>query len=391
MKPRTITESVRWMGAEDWDRRLFDGLIPLPDGTSYNSYLVRGSEKTALLDTVDPSQAEVLMSQLEDVPRLDYLIAHHAEQDHSGSIPRVLAKYPQAKVVATPKCVSMLQDLLLIPPDKFVPVADGETLSLGDKTLEFIHTPWVHWPETMCTFLAQDKLLFSCDFFGSHIAGTDLYADDEGRVYEAAKRYFAEIMMPFAGVIRQNLAKVKARSPRLIAPSHGPVYRRPEFILEAYEDWLSDSPRNVAVIPFISMHGSTEIMVDRLVTGLDSRGVSVHRFNMADSDIGKLAMTLVDAATIVLATPTVHAGGHPKVLYAALLANALRPKAKWVSVIGSFGWHSKAVEQIAGMIPNLKAEVLPPVMAKGYPRPEHFQELERLAEAIAERHRTLRR
>ena len=391
MKPRTITESVRWMGVEDWDRRLFDGLIPLPDGTSYNSYLVRGSEKTVLFDTVDPSQAEVLMSQLEDVPRLDYLIAHHAEQDHSGSIPRVLAKYPKSKVVATPKCVSMLQDLLLITPDKFVPVADGETLSLGDKTLEFIHTPWVHWPETMCTFLAQDKLLFSCDFFGSHIAGTDLYADDEGRVYEAAKRYFAEIMMPFAGVIRQNLAKVKARSPRLIAPSHGPVYRRPEFILEAYEDWLSDSPRNVAVIPFISMHGSTEIMVDRLVTGLDSRGVSVHRFNMADSDIGKLAMTLVDAATIVLATPTVHAGGHPKVLYAALLANALRPKAKWVSVIGSFGWHSKAVEQIAGMIPNLKAEVLPPVMAKGYPRPEHFQELERLAEAIAERHRTLRR
>jgi len=391
MKPRTITDSVRWMGAEDWDRRLFDGLIPLPDGTSYNSYLVRGSEKTALLDTVDPSQAEVLMSQLEDVPRLDYIIAHHAEQDHSGSIPRVLAKYPQAKVVATPKCVGMLQDLLLIPPDKFVPVADGETLSLGDKTLEFIHTPWVHWPETMCTFLAQDKLLFSCDFFGSHIAGTDLYADDEGRVYEAAKRYFAEIMMPFAGVIRQNLAKVKARSPRTIAPSHGPVHRRPEFILEAYEDWLSDSPRNVAVIPFISMHGSTEIMVDRLVTGLDSRGVSVHRFNMADSDVGKLAMTLVDAATIVLATPTVHAGGHPKVLYAALLANALRPKVKWVSVIGSFGWHSKAVEQIAGMIPNLKAEVLPPVMAKGYPRPEHFQELERLAAAIAERHRTLRR
>ncbi|MCJ7611349.1 MAG: FprA family A-type flavoprotein, partial [Candidatus Aminicenantes bacterium] len=217
MKPRTIIDRVRWMGAEDWDRRLFDSLIPLPDGTSYNSYLVQGSEQTVLIDTVDPTQAEVLLSQLEDVPRLDYVVAHHAEQDHSGSIPRVLAKYPRAKVVASPKCVTMLQDLLLIPPDKFLPVEDGQTLSLGDKTLEFIHTPWVHWPETMCTFLGQDKLLFSCDFFGSHIAGTDLYAEDEGRVYEAAKRYYAEIMMPFAPVIRQNLAKVKARSPRIIA------------------------------------------------------------------------------------------------------------------------------------------------------------------------------
>lgn len=390
MKPRTIIDRVRWMGAEDWDRRLFDSLIPLPDGTSYNCYLVQGSEQTVLIDTVDPTQAEVLLSQLEDVPRLDYVVAHHAEQDHSGSIPRVLAKYPRARVVASPKCVTMLQDLLLIPPDKFLPVEDGQTLSLGDKTLEFIHTPWVHWPETMCTFLGQDKLLFSCDFFGSHIAGTDLYAEDEGRVYEAAKRYYAEIMMPFAPVIRQNLAKVKARSPRIIAPSHGPIYKRPEFILEAYEDWISGTPRNVAVIPFISMHGSTQVMVDRLVTDLAARGVAVHQFNLADTDIGKLAMSLVDAATIVLGTPTVHAGAHPQVLYAALLANALRPKAKWASIIGSFGWHSKAVEQISGLIPNLKVEVLAPVMAKGFPRQENFLELERLAREISERHRTLR-
>ncbi|MCJ7611717.1 MAG: FprA family A-type flavoprotein, partial [Candidatus Aminicenantes bacterium] len=302
----------------------------------------------------------------------------------------VLAKYPRAKVVASPKCVTMLQDLLLIPPDKFLPVEDGQTLSLGDKSLEFIHTPWVHWPETMCTFLGQDKLLFSCDFFGSHIAGTDLYAEDEGRVYEAAKRYYAEIMMPFAPVIRQNLAKVKARSPRIIAPSHGPIYKRPEFILEAYEDWISGTPRNVAVIPFISMHGSTQVMVDRLVTDLAARGVAVHQFNLADTDIGKLAMSLVDAATIVLGTPTVHAGAHPQVLYAALLANALRPKAKWASIIGSFGWHSKAVEQISGLIPNLKVEVLAPVMSKGFPRQENFLELERLAREISERHRTLR-
>lgn len=389
MKSRQIVEKVHWLGEEDWDRRLFDSLIPLPDGTSYNAYLIQGSEKTVLLDTVDPTKTNVLLDQLRDVGRLDYLVAHHAEQDHSGSIPHVLAKFPQAKVVASPKCVGLLQDLLLIPADKFQPAEDGQSLSLGDRTLEFVHTPWVHWPETMCTFLREERILFSCDFFGSHIAGTDLYADDEGRVYESAKRYYAEIMMPFASVIRRNLQKVEGLGPRIIAPSHGPVYRRPEFILEAYRDWTSDKPRNSVVIPFISMHGSTQVMVDHLVTHLAARGVTVSQFNLADSDIGKLAMSLVDAATIVLATPTVHAGGHPRVLYAALLANALRPKAKFASIIGSYGWNTKVVEQIAGLIPNLKMEILPPVIAKGFPRAEDLQNLERLAGDIADRHRRL--
>jgi flavorubredoxin len=389
MIPRQIADKVFWMGAEDWDRRLFDSLIPLPDGTSYNSYLVRGSDKTALLDTVDPNQVHVLLEQLRDVPKLDYVIAHHAEQDHSGSIPRVLEKFPQAKVVASPKCVAMLQDHLLVAPERFLAVEDGQTLSLGDKTLAFVHTPWVHWPETMVTFLREERILFSCDFFGSHIAGTDLYATDEGRVYEAAKRYYAEIMMPFASVIRKNLQKVEPLAPRMIAPSHGPIYPRPEFILDAYRDWTSDRPRNVVVIPYVSMHGSTQVMVEHLVRDLAAKGLTVHQFNLADSDIGKLAMSLVDAATIVLATPTVHAGGHPRVLYAALLANVLRPKARFASVIGSFGWNTKVVDQIAGLIPNLKVEVLQPVIAKGFPKAEDFKGLERLAREIADKHREL--
>ena len=389
MRPRQIIDDVFWMGAEDWDRRLFDSLIPLPDGTSYNSYLVRGTEKTALLDTVDPTQAHVLLEQLRGVDRLDYIVAHHAEQDHSGAIPRVLEKFPQAKVVASPKCVGMLVDHLLVPSERFLPVEDGQTLSLGDKTLAFVHTPWVHWPETMVTFLREERILFSCDFFGSHIAGTDLYATDEGRVHEAAKRYYAEIMMPFASVIRKNLQKVEPLAPKFIAPSHGPVYSRPEFIIEAYRDWTSETPRNAVVVPYISMHGSTQVMVDHLVWDLAAKGLTVYQFNLADTDIGKLAMSLVDAATIVLATPTVHAGAHPRVLYAALLANVLRPKAKFASVIGSFAWNTKVVDQIAGLIPNLKVEVLKPVIAKGFPKAEDFKGLERLAQEIAEKHKEL--
>jgi flavorubredoxin len=387
MKARQIRPNVYWVGAIDWDRRLFDALIPLPDGTSYNAYLVKGSQKVALIDTVNPPMAEVLMAYLEDVPVVDYVVANHAEQDHSGSIPQVLAKYPNAKLVTTPKGKDLLMALLLIAPDRFVTVNDGETLSLGDKTLEFIHAPWVHWPETMLTYLRQDRILFPCDLFGSHLATTDLYVADEGQVYEAAKRYFAEIMMPFRISIEKHLEKLNSYEIAVIAPSHGPLHNKPSFILEAYRSWVLDLPKNIVVLPYISMHGSTEKMVQYFVGALVQRGVMVKQFNLAATDIGKLAMALVDAATMVIGTPTVLVGPHPNVAYAALLANALRPKLQFISVIGSYGWGSKAAEQLTGMIPNLKAEILAPVVVKGYPREEDFQALDRLADTIAQKHK----
>jgi flavorubredoxin len=387
VKARKIKEGIYWMGAVDWDRRLFDSLIPLPDGTSYNAYLIQGSEKTALVDTVDPSMVDVLLFQLESIQNIDYVIAHHAEQDHSGALPHVLEKYKNAKVLTTSKGKGMLVDHLCIPGERFITVEDGETLSLGNKTLKFIHTPWVHWPETMVTYLQEDQILFTCDFFGSHLATTDLYVTDEGRVYEAAKRYYAEIMMPFRKIIQKNLEKIQDLEIDLIAPSHGPIYDRPAFIMDAYRDWVSEIPKNVVVLPYISMHGSTAKMVEYLVSALAERGVTVHQFNLAVTDIGKLAITMVDAATIVIGTPTVHVGPHPNVFYAAYLANALRPKLKFASIIGSYGWSSKAIEQIAGLIPNLQVEILEPVLCKGFPREADFRALDNLAATIAEKHR----
>jgi flavorubredoxin len=387
MKPGEIKPGIYSVGAIDWDRRLFDALIPLPDGTSYNAYLVQGSQKVALIDTVDPSKSDTLMSYLQDIPAIEYVIANHAEQDHSGSISQVLAKYPNARVVTTPKGQDMLMALLLVPEDRFITVNDGETLSLGNKTLEFIHAPWVHWPETMLTYSREDKILFPCDLFGSHLATTDLYVTDEGQVYEAAKRYFAEIMMPFRTSIEKHLEKLNSYKIDVIAPSHGPLHDKPSFILEAYRSWVFGSPKNIVVLPYISMHASTQKMVEYFVGALAQRGVTVKQFNLAATDIGKLAMALVDAATLVIGTPTVLVGPHPNVAYAAFLANALRPKLQFISIIGSYGWGSKAVEQLKGMIPNLKAEVLPPVLSKGFPGEEDFKALDELADTIVQKHR----
>lgn len=375
------------MGAVDWDRRLFDSLIPLPDGTSYNAYLIEGSEKTVLLDTVDPAMTDVLMFQLEDVPQIDYVVSQHAEQDHAGSIPNVLGKYEGAQVITTPRGKGMLIDLLCIPEERFITVDDGETLSLGDRTLEFIHTPWVHWPETMSSYLEEERLLFTCDFFGSHLATTDLYVTEEWRVREAAKRYYAEIMMPFRRVIQKNLDKIEGREVQLIAPSHGPVYDRPAFIIDAYRDWVSEEPKNEVVVPYVSMHGSTEKMVKYLVSALAERGIKVHQFDLTVTDIGKLAIALVDAATMVVGTPTVHVGPHPLAVYASHLTNILRPKLKFASVIGSYGWSTRVVEQIADLTSNLKLDFLEPVLCEGFPREADLRALDELAETIAERHR----
>ena len=389
MLARKIEDGIYWMGAVDWDRRLFDSLIPLPDGTTYNAYLLAGSQKTALLDTVDPPMVDTLMMQLDAVPKIDYIVSHHAEQDHSGSIPRVLEKYPQAKVVVTPKAKTMLADLLKLPENAFLTVADGETISLGDMTLKFIHTPWVHWPETMVTYLEERHILFSCDFFGSHIATSDLFVTDKGRVHEAAKRYFAEIMMPFRSIIEKNIEKLKAYDIKMIAPSHGQIYAQPSWIIDAYGEWVAGPPRNTVALPYVSMHSSTKLMVDHLASALVKNGVRVELFNLTVTDIGKLAMALVDAATIVVGTPTVLAGPHPLAAYAAFLANALRPTTKFLSIIGSYGWGGKTVETLAGMIPNLKVEVLEPVLCKGQPSQDDFAALERLAESITKKHSEL--
>ncbi len=388
---RMLKPNVYAVGVNDWDRRLFDALIPLPDGTSYNAYLIKGSDKAVLLDAVDPAKSDMLIENLvkTGVSKIDYVVAHHGEQDHSGGIPDILTLWPDAKVVTNPKCRGMLIDLLGISEDKFITVDDGQTLSLGDKTLQFIYIPWVHWPETMGTYLQEDKILFPCDFFGSHLATSSLFVEDEAVVYEAAKRYYAEIMMPFRTVIKNNLEKIKPLEIEIIASSHGPVYDRPEFIINAYKDWISDKVKNEVVLPYISMHDSVRKMVEHFVEALIERGITVRQFDLSVTDIGKLAMALVDAATIVLGSPTVLTAAHPKVAYAAILANALRPKTRFASIIGSYGWGGKMVEQIAGLIPNLKVEVLEPVVAKGYPKDDDFMALDRLADGILAKHKEL--
>ena len=391
MDARRITDNVEWVGAIDWDRQLFDALVPLPDGTSYNAYLVRGTQKVALIDAVDPAHEQTLMARVAStgVTEIDLVVSQHSEQDHSGSIPRVLAEHPEAKVLVSDKGKRMLLEHLPIAEERVQTVKDGQRVDLGGLTLQFLYAPWVHWPETMLTWLPERRTLFTCDLFGSHLATGDTFAHEDAEVRVAAKRYFAEIMMPFRSQIERYLGRVNELDPAIIAPSHGPVFDRPNLILDAYQDWVSSPPQNMVLVVYVSMHDSTRIMVEHFLEACASRGMRAQQFNLAELDAGKLAMLMVDAATIVLGSPTVLGGPHPQVAYAALLANLLKPKARHLSVIGSFGWGGKAVEQLTALMANLKVELLPPVLCKGRPNAADFAALDALAESIAAKHAAL--
>lgn len=386
---REFKKDLYVLKSNDWNRRLFDALIPLPDGTSYNAYFIKGSEKNVLVDTTDPEMLNVLFDQLKGVDRIDYIISLHSEQDHSGSIPMIMERYPMAQFILSPKGKEILSEHVVLPEDKVITVEDGEELSLGNKTLKFIHFPWVHWPETMFAYLVEDKVLYTCDFLGSHLATTDLFVTDECQVYESAKRYYAEIMMPFRNIIKKNFPKLDAYPFEIVAPSHGPMYDNPKMIVDAYHEWMDDTPKNEVVIPYVSMHGSVEYMVNYFVDKLEERGIKAHKFDLTVTDIGKLAITLVDAATLVVGTPTVLVEPHPIVSYAAKLANVLKPKTKFVSVMASYGWGGKAIEMVAGMIPNIKAEVLDTVYVKGFPKEEDLKDIERLADDILAKHKEI--
>lgn len=391
MALRKIKENIYNVGAIDWDRTLFDELVPLPEGTSYNAFIVKGSEKTAMIDSVEPAKQEEFVRNIREygLERLDYLICNHAEQDHSGLIPLVLEMFPEARLVTNEKCKGFLQDLLPIDEERFDIVKDGDILSLGDKTLEFIFAALVHWPETMFTYLREDRILFSGDFLGSHLATSETFSRDDAQTQMAAMRYYAEIMMPFRAMIQKHLKKLENYEIEMVCPVHGPVYKNPEFIMNLYREWTSDQVSNKVIIPFVSMHGSIRTVVEHLTDELSRRGIEVIQINMIESELGKLTSELVDSATVVFAGSTVLTGPHPTMVYAAAVINALRPKLKNVALLTSFGWASKCTDTMKVLLPNFKNQIFDSYDFKGHPKAEDLERISELADQILERHQAL--
>lgn len=391
MNFQEIKNNVFYCGLNDEDRVIFDELIPLEHGTSYNSYLVVGSEKTAIIDTMYPPKSDEYLKNLDEngITKVDYLIANHGEQDHSGTLPKLIEKYPDAKVVTNPTCKTNLMEMLFIPEDRIMTIKNEEELSLGDKTLKFIFAPNVHWPDTMFTLIKEDNLLCTCDFLGAHYTFDDVFTVPSEELEKSAKRYYAEIMMPFRVMCKKYTKMIKDMNVDMILPSHGPVHKNPDYILDLYTDWTSDLGKNLVLLPYVSMYGSTEDMIDYLKSELAKHGIESIKHDIITDDLGDLAMALVDGTTIVLGTSMVVAGPHPASVNIAYIASILKPKAKFASFVGSYGWGGNLFGVLGDILAKLRLDVIEPVMVKGKPTTDDFKKLDDMVQSIVEKHKSL--
>ncbi len=388
MSWRTISEiskDVYWVGIRDWNRRLFDALITLPNGTTYNAYLIIGAEKKALIDTANPGfekELEEKISKVVSPADIDYVIMNHAEPDHAGSIPYIMSINSKAKLVTTSKGAEMAQIFYKVPGERIRVVHDQETINLGGKTLRFIEAPMLHWPETMFSYLQENKILFSCDFFGSHLA-KGLYDDEAEDLLSHAQRYFGEIMMRFRTMGQNALEKIKSLEIQMIAPSHGPIHRNTDRILKAYSQWVNGETRPKATIAYVTMWNSTEKMIRPIAETLASEGIEIAMYNLSFSDIGDLAKDLVDSRAIVLGAPTVLGGAHPLAVYASYLVKVLRPPTKFGVVLSSYGWSGGAVKHLQEILGPAKIEVVGAVEINGPPTENDVNQIIELGKTLA--------
>ena len=386
----SIAPGVFWVGVKHDNRRLFDALIPLPHGTSYNAYLVKGEQKTALIDTVNPGFEEQLLnkvSQHVDPAKIDYLIMNHAEPDHANAIPRVLEVAKNAKLVTGAKGKEAAMMYYNTPAERIMVVDETMKIDLGGKTLSFIDAPWLHWPETIFTYLQEDGILFPCDFFGSHAAVGEFYADEYGNelAVDLAKVYFAEIMMPFRKNGLNAMEKLKKLDLKMIAPSHGFIWRDPKVILDEYAKWDEERMAKKVLIAYVSMWGSTEKMVRLMQEVLVKNGVNVQVYDLTATGVGEVAKELVDSPILILGAPTVLNGMHPVGAYAAILVKALRAPTKYAAFLTSHGWAGGAVKQLQDILAGTKIEVLGVVDSKGPPREAEMNQVIELAAKVQEK------
>jgi flavorubredoxin len=381
-----ISEGVYSVGVKDWNRRIFDALIPLPQGTSYNAYLVKGQEKTVLIDTVNPGFEKELaekIGQIIDTSDLDYIVMNHAEPDHAGTISHLM-KESKAELVTTEKGAKMAQVYYGVQEARIKAAKDGDTIELGGKTLKFIEAPFLHWPETMFTYLVEDKVLFPCDFLGAHTA-FGIYDDEVEELIPFAKRYFGEIMMPFKNMGRRALDKIKDLPIEIIAPSHGPIYKEPERILSAYRKWTTGETEEKAVAVYASMWNSTEAMIETVAETLLSEGIEVALYNLSNMDTGEIAKDLVDSRAIVFGAPTVLGKMHPLGIYAAHLVSMLRPPLKYGVLLSSYGWGGGALKQATDILSPTKIEVVGTLEVNGPASTDDYGKMVEIGKRLADK------
>ncbi len=385
-----VVDKVHWVGVKHPDLKVFDDLFPTRNGTTYNSYLIQGTEKTALIDTVKAPFADEFFAKVGehiDPAKVDIVVVNHTEPDHSGALIKVIEKNPDVQIYCSKPGANFLNQLLNRPFNAVV-VSDGDEIDLGGKTLRFFITPYLHWPDTIFTYLVEEQLLFPCDAFGAHYCPDKLFDDEINEFYSDFHFYFDCIVRPFKDKVRDALKKLEGLPIKMVCPSHGPIRRSSgQFAIESYARWCaapSSSGRPKALLAVLSSHGNTRDMGKVIETELFAQGLDVNTFGLSDMRDDDYRDALEHADVLVVGTPTIQRDAPPHVWHALSLISSVTPKAKLGAVFGSFGWSGEAVKMVEQRLTGLKYKLVADgVSFRFTPTVENMDSCRQFAEQIA--------
>lgn len=356
MLPLEIKPNIYWVGAIDWDLRYFHG-YQTPRGSSYNAYLII-DEKITLVDTVKNYLAGEMLDRIKkviDPARIDYLVVNHVEMDHSGSVPELMLAAPQAKIVTSPNGKKGLQRHYKTDWD-YLLFNSGDELNIGARTLKFLHTPMVHWPDSMVTYLPEEKLLLPNDAFGQHVASAQRFDDELGWdiVYEESAKYYANIVYPYGDQVKKALGAIAGLPVDMIAPSHGVIWRSYlDKILQAYQRWANYETERKALIVYDTMWGSTKKMALALKDGLEEAGIPVTFRSLQTSHMSEIMVDVLFSKAVLIGSPTLNNGMLPTVSAFLTYLKGLRPKKHIGFAFGSYGWGGQGAKEIKAAIEAL--------------------------------------
>ncbi|GAB4369413.1 MAG: FprA family A-type flavoprotein [Deltaproteobacteria bacterium] len=363
-----LAKQVHWVGAKDPGLTVFDIVIPTGHGTTYNAYLVRGSEKTALIDCVKHPFAGELFRNIEEhlpVEKLDAVVINHSEPDHAGGLVDLLGRNPEVTVYLS-RSAKTFVDNLVHAGYAFHLVNDGDELDLGGKTLRFLNAPFLHWPDTILTYLVEDRILFPCDFLGAHYA-SEAHFNDELEKPEEARRafefYYATIMRPYKEHILKAIEKVRALPVEMIAPSHGPILRKdPLSYLDWYEERasvLSRVTEKKVPIVYASAYGNTALMAERVADGVRAAGLVPVLMNSVEVPMHGIIDEIEQSAGFLIGTPTLNSNVPQPILMLIASLVYLNVRGMRASVFGSYGWSGEAVKTVQDILTSMRIKVAP--------------------------------
>lgn len=382
-----VKDGVYWVGAIDWSLRNFHGYTT-SRGSTYNAYLII-DDKITLVDTVKSNFADEMLARISsivDPSKIDYIVSNHVEPDHSGAIPAVMKAAPNAKIVtSSPQGVKGLT--AHYGEYDYIPVKGGDTLSLGKRTLKFVPTPMLHWPDNMVTYCEEEKLLFSNDAFGQHYASSGRFDDEEPfeDILLEARKYYANIVMPYGMQVQNAYKVVTGLDIDTIAPSHGVIWRQNiPAILEKYRSWSLNECDNTAVIVYDSMWHSTEKMAVAITEAFTEKGVAVKQFDLKVNHISDIMSDILTAKYIAVGSPTLNNNMLPTVSAFLTYLKGLAPKGRKAFAFGSYGWGGQSIGQVEEQLAACGFEImLDKIRVQYIPSTQTLKEItDKVAEAL---------